>query len=173
MAGIGTTPMAGCERPRRRPLGVGILAALGFLTGGLELLAGAGVAGLAGWFRFAGAGLLAVGLLQLLFAWGSWMVRRWAWWAGLTVNLLWVLGAMVSLLGGLQWLGAAAAALLHVAIFAYLLTPRVRRAFDPARAAGGAGWGATRRGCSRRPVRQTPERGALRCPPDATDHPPR
>jgi hypothetical protein len=129
---------------------------------------GAGAAGLAGWFGFAGAGLLAIGLLQLLFAWGSWRVRRWAWWAGLAVNLLWVLGAAVSLIGGLRWLGAAG--LLHVAICAYLLNPRVRRAFDPARAAGGAGWGTTRGACSRRPVRKTPERGTLRCPPDAADH---
>ncbi|HEX2033510.1 MAG TPA: hypothetical protein VHS99_04935 [Chloroflexota bacterium] len=168
----------------RRPVGVVLLAALGFLTGGLELLAGAGVAGLgdieaaggawpvaaglAGWFKLAGVWLLGAGVLQVLFAWGSWKLRRWAWWAGLAVNLLWVLGAAAGLIGGIQWQGATAAGLAHVAVCGYLLTPRVRRAFAPPRASAGAAEGPRAAGAPQPPsLGYLPEAMRLGCAPDA------
>lgn len=108
------------EMPRRRPLGVSILAILeglqgiGFLI--ISLLAlvavivaasssgtttvegytitGADVSILSG--ILAGA-FLVVGLLALVFAWGLWRLTRWAFWATVIIQIISLANSLISL----------------------------------------------------------------------------
>jgi hypothetical protein len=128
---------------RGRPAGVTVLSALAALGALLSLAAGVAIAA-AGVFEaglgvssndvavaeVAAAYLLLIGLLQLVFAWGWWALRRWAW----------ALGALAQAIGLLATISAAAtrfieaghatlAILVHGALLGYLLSPSVRRAF--------------------------------------------
>jgi hypothetical protein len=123
-----------------RPIGVTILAALAAAFGVFALLAGMAVFGF-GAFVSTSAGLLSpafsavgflvlvLGVAELLFAYGAWLLRTWAWQVGLTawaasvgVHVLWLLaGASV----GAQLLSIAAS----LAVLYYLDTPAVRTAF--------------------------------------------
>src|SRR5689334_19921263 len=108
------------EMPRRRPLGVSILAVLeglqgiGFLiisllalvavivaatSSGTALvegypLTGADVSLLSG--MLAGA-FLVVGLLSLVFAWGLWRLTRWAFWATVIIQVVSLANSVISL----------------------------------------------------------------------------
>ncbi len=99
------------EAPRRRPLGVSIIAILEaiqgifFLVLGLlalvAVIAAASSSGtttvngypITGIVVSAVAGVLAavflvVGLVSLLFAWGLWTLRRWAFWATVIIEVI-------------------------------------------------------------------------------------
>ena len=102
------------EAPRRRPLGVSIIAVLVAIQGIFFLIlgilalvavivaansAGTTVNGYAitGATVSAIAGVLAgiflvVGLVSLLFAWGLWTLKRWAFWATVIIEIISLIG---------------------------------------------------------------------------------
>jgi hypothetical protein len=133
---------------KRRPVGVTILAILGFVSTAFSLLVGLGLisviplvlsAGppaeqiIAPEARILGVCLLLIGIVQLLFSVGMWALEGWAWILG---QALVVVGVAADI-----WLGARGHAPIWVAtvgvaiqvlILWYLLTATVRRAFGKA-----------------------------------------
>lgn len=107
------------EMPRRRPLGVSILAILeglqgiGFLIISLLALVAVIVASSSGTTTVEGytitgadvsilSGILAgaflvVGLLALVFAWGLWRLTRWAFWATVIIQIISLANSLISL----------------------------------------------------------------------------
>ena len=72
------------------------------------------------------------GLLQVIFGIGMWRLSAWAWIAGVIIQLLTLVTAVLGLFTG----AAIPASLVTIAvsgvILAFLLTPRVRKAFGRA-----------------------------------------
>ena len=127
----------------QRPLGITILAVLAFITGILGLLGSLFLLGLGGAASMTGAGMLGLAgiglggvmligsLLNLVFGYGAWNLRPWAWWWGLIANGLPILGAILGLIlgGGESFGNAIWSSLLNIIIVVYLLTPGVQHAF--------------------------------------------
>jgi hypothetical protein len=121
----------------KRPGGVTLIAILA-LIGGLfglcwPILAFTGSAlfgGILGTVgAVAGIFLLVGPLLQLVFAYGAFKLRSWAWYLGLIASGITVLGVIINLIGGASIFSALCGSLLSVIIFIYLLMPNVRQAF--------------------------------------------
>ncbi|HEX6556505.1 MAG TPA: hypothetical protein VF026_27340 [Ktedonobacteraceae bacterium] len=115
------------EAPRRRPLGVSIIAVLAMIQGIFFLIFGilalgaaiaaansGGTATVTG-YAITGAAMsvvagvlagifLVVGLVSFLFAWGLWTLKRWAFWATVTIQIISLL------ISGILALGAVIAA---------------------------------------------------------------
>jgi hypothetical protein len=121
----------------KRPFGVTLIAILALINGlfGLcwPILAFTGSALLGGIFGTIGlvAGIvLIVGpLLQLIFAFGAFGLRSWAWYLGLIATGVTVVGVIVSLFEGSSFLSATCGSVIPIIIFIYLLTPNVRNVF--------------------------------------------
>jgi hypothetical protein len=111
---------------RKRPLGISVLALLMFLAGATWLLAGFVLplvgAAVAPWYiaLIAAAYFLALG-------WGLWGLRRWAYLAALLMCV--VLGFYQLQSAIVLGQNVLVPALLLLAIFGYLLLPRVRAVF--------------------------------------------
>lgn len=129
-----------------RPTGVTIIALLALLSGLLGLMCSSpimilsavgliiptGVTQVLGALGIVLGIVLAFGpFLQVIFAYGAWNLRPWAWWLGLLATGISVAGVLVSIIGsgGATAWTAITNALLPVIIFVYLLFPDVRRAF--------------------------------------------
>lgn len=125
-----------------RPLGVTILAVLGFIRGLWWMFAGLTAFGFSFFYSFtdpqnAGAfyfylsiALLPLGLFTLFLSYGLWTVQPWAWmWmvigqgVGLFVELIRLLMSGVPTYSGLAF------SALGIFIIIYLLTPHVRAAY--------------------------------------------
>ena len=145
------------EAPRRRPLGVSIIAVLVaiqgiffLILGILALVAVIVAANSAGTtvngYAITGATLsivagvlagvfLVVGLVSLLFAWGLWTLKRWAFWATLLIEFLNIIAGVLLLTRpkALYSAGAGQIALsLIIAFFVlacFLISSKVREAF--------------------------------------------
>jgi uncharacterized membrane protein (DUF2068 family) len=130
-----------------RPTGVTIIAILSLLSGVLGLcgvtpllgisvlgaLIPTGVTQVLGAIGIVVSVLLVLGpVLQLVFAYGAWNLRSWAWWLGIIATGISVVGVVIGILasGGAAIYTAITNALLPIIIFVYLLTPDVRRAFN-------------------------------------------
>lgn len=130
-----------------RPTGVTIIAILSLLSGVLGLcgvspllgvsvlgaLIPTGVTQILGAIGIVVSVLLVAGpLLQIVFAYGAWNLRSWAWWLGIVATGISVLGVLIGILGsgGAAIYTAVTNALLPIIIFVYLLTPDVRKAFN-------------------------------------------
>lgn len=70
--------------------------------------------------------------LQLIFAYGAFNLRSWAWYLGLVATGITVIGVIINLIDGASFWSAMWGSVLSVIIFIYLLTPNVRRAFGTA-----------------------------------------
>jgi hypothetical protein len=129
-----------------RPTGITIIAILALISGFISLCCvspvfGAGVVGaliptgvtqLLGGLTIGLAGVLAIGpILQIIFAYGAWNLRPWAWWLGIIATGISVVGVVVSVVGsgGATLWTAVTNALLPIVIFIYLLLPDVRKVF--------------------------------------------
>jgi len=120
-----------------RPFGVtviGIIALFGSLFGMCwPILAFSGSAifgGILGTIgTLAGIFLLVGPLLQLIFAFGVFNLRKWAWYLGLISSGITVTGVIINLIDGASILSAIWGSTIPVIIFFYLLTPKVRAAF--------------------------------------------
>jgi len=121
----------------KRPAGVTLIAILALISGlfglcwpilaftGSVLLGG--ILGTIG--AFAGIFLLVGPLLQLIFAYGAFKLRSWAWYLGLIASGITVLGVIINLINGASILSALCGSVLSVIIFIYLLMPNVRQVF--------------------------------------------
>ena len=121
----------------KRPFGITLIAILALISGVFGLcwptLVFTGSAFLGPIFGTVGvvAGIfLIVGpLLQLIFAYGAFNLRSWAWYLGLIATGITVIGVVINLLDGASFWSAVWGSILSIIIFIYLLTPHVRRAF--------------------------------------------
>ena len=116
-------------------LGVKLLAVAALIFGGLGLITAASLSAvntpegnLRFFFTFFDAGL------NLLVAYGFWMLRRWAWWLGVILTGFGLVMGITSLPGAASPLGVLLPFGLRCLIMAYLLTTTVRRAFVRTRA---------------------------------------
>lgn len=129
---------------RRIPTGVNILAFLLLVSGIIGLcgptfvlldssfifttLTGAIAVGAA---RIIAALLMMIGpVLQIAVALGALQLKRWAWWLGLVASGISLVTAVINIINGTTvWLPLLSAAV-PLVILIYLLTPRVRNAFQ-------------------------------------------
>ena len=141
------------EAPRRRPLGVSIIAVLVAIQGIFFLIlgilalvavivaansAGTTVNGYAitGATVSAIAGVLAgiflvVGLVSLLFAWGLWTLKRWAFWATVIIEIISLINSVLAFTQPhANFWSAAVGMIIPVVILVYFLADaNVRSAF--------------------------------------------
>lgn len=123
-----------------RPTGVTIIAVLSFISGllglcgalpvfGISLIAGVfippvGVIGI-----LIGLFLALSPILLLIFAYGAWNLRPWAWMWGIIANGLSVLSALIAVVTTGNVFAIGTHGLIPIIVFVYLLTPDIRRAF--------------------------------------------
>ena len=123
---------------RNRPAGIAILAVVAAVLGVLALL-GAGAwwnasEGLAWLPRIHGGEklialvLLATGLSELVFAYGAWALRPWAWTLGVVLEIVVIVLALLQL-GRLEPVRHIVTIVIAAVVLWYLSTPRVRAAF--------------------------------------------
>lgn len=136
----GTRAMMG-PGSQARPLGVTILAILAAIGGVFGALGGIGIVflggvaatvtgGLGAIVAILGLVLLALSVVELVLAYGFWMLRQWAWKLGFILEAAAVLLGIVQVLAG----GSSISSLLVTVVVAgiilyYLNTPDVRKAF--------------------------------------------
>ncbi|MFC1996065.1 hypothetical protein ACFLXI_00470 [Chloroflexota bacterium] len=121
----------------KRPLGVTIIATLALLGGffglcwpivvfmGSSLFGG--IFGTVG--TLAGIFLIVGPVLQLIFAFGAFGLKRWAWYLGLIASAITVTGVILNLIDGAHFFSAIWGSTISIIIFIYLLTGKVRQAF--------------------------------------------
>jgi hypothetical protein len=123
---------------QQRPTGVAVLAVAAAALGVLAIL-GAGAwwnasEGLAwlprihGGERLIALVLLAAGLSELVFAYGAWMLRPWAWTLGVVLEAIVIVLALLQL-GRLEYARHIVTIVIAGFTLWYLATPRVRAAF--------------------------------------------
>lgn len=123
-----------------RPTGITIIAILAFLSGLLGLCAALPVFGislLAGIFvppvgvigSIIGLILAFSPILLIIFAYGAWNLRSWAWLLGIVATGISVLSALVAVFTG-HVPAIVSHGILPIIIFVYLLMPNVRRSFS-------------------------------------------
>jgi len=126
------------SKMKNRPAGIAILAVVAAVLGVLALLA-AGAwwnasEGLAWLPRIHGGEklialvLLATGLSELVFAYGAWALRPWAWTLGVVLEIVVIVLALLQL-GRLEPVRHIATIVIAGVVLWYLSTPRVRAAF--------------------------------------------
>lgn len=120
----------------KRPFGVTVIAIFALIGGLLGLcLPTLGMIGSTLLGPLAAVGVVAsvffiVGpLLQLIFAFGAFGLRPWAWILGLISTGITVLGVVINLFEGASFWSAIWGGLIPIIIFFYLLSPKVRQAF--------------------------------------------
>jgi hypothetical protein len=124
---------------RKRPLGITIIAILLFISAVIEIIGGLSSAigttptgtmsdVLLGWFP------LAMGVIELVLAWGLWTLKPWAYWGTLLVEIVNILIHFFGFLGLPRTHSALAVisgGIVSIIIVIYLLVDRrVRRAFQ-------------------------------------------
>ena len=126
------------NKMKNRPAGIAILAVVAAMLGVLALLA-AGAwwnasEGLAWLPRIHGGEklialvLLAAGLSELVFAYGAWALRPWAWTLGVVLEIVVIVLALLQL-GRLEPVRHIVTIVIAGVVLWYLATPRVRAAF--------------------------------------------
>lgn len=131
----------------RRPTGVTVIAVLSLISGFMGLCCGSplillgaigivvptGVTQVLGVIGIVLGLLLAIGpLLQIIFAYGAWNLRSWAWVLGIVATGISVLGVIISIIGsgGATIWTAITNALIPIIVFVYLLMPDIRKSFS-------------------------------------------
>ena len=77
----------------------------------------------------AGIFLIIGPILQLIFAYGAFKLRSWAWYLGLVATGITVIGVIANIFGGGSLWSAFCGSTISIIIFIYLLTPNVRQVF--------------------------------------------
>lgn len=137
---------------QQRPMGITILAILAAVGGLLGLIGVCSLIGLGGLLGGAlaagglpGAGVLvgglsvffslysiAVAILDLVFAYGAWYLKPWAWILGIITQGLSLLQNLINIFNGESFFGQLIGIAISAAILYYLFTPEVKRAFGRA-----------------------------------------
>ena len=110
-----------------RPTGVTILAILALIGGLLNLFFG-GVEAVMGPMAIMGIGLLVVGVLQLVVAFGLFTLKGWAWMLAVVLQAIAII-LNVFRMGGENTVPVVIATLVSVGILYYLFRPHVKQAF--------------------------------------------
>jgi hypothetical protein len=130
-----------------RPTGVTFIAILAFIQGLLGSCAACFVIGGSGIVTLIPTGVTQVvgvlgillGLilgagpfLHLIFAYGAWNLRSWAWLLGIIATGISVAGVLISIVGsgGATIWSAVTNALIPIIVFVYLIMPDTRKAFN-------------------------------------------
>lgn len=123
----------------KRPFGITVIAIFALIGGLMGLcLPTLGMIGSTFLGPLAAVGVIAsiffiVGpILQLIFAFGAFGLRPWAWYLGLISTGITVLGVVINLFNGASFWSAIWGGLIPIIIFFYLLSPNVRQAFGQA-----------------------------------------
>lgn len=124
----------------KRPFGVTVIAILALIGGLFGLcwptLAFMGSALLPGIFGtigvLAGIFLIIGPILQLVFSYGAFKLRSWAWYLGLIASGITVIGVVINLINGASLFSALWGSIIAIIVFIYLLMPGVRKAFGTA-----------------------------------------
>jgi hypothetical protein len=123
------------DAPRKRPVGVTIIAGLLWIQAvvGISIGVITMIAGLGGPLSFLGIVATVIGLVELFVARGLWMLKRWAFWTMVVIEVLALVNSALSLPQPGASVGAMVVTLvLPVVILLYfLLDPSVRAAFRP------------------------------------------
>jgi uncharacterized membrane protein (DUF2068 family) len=92
------------EQMQQRPTGVAVMAIVAAVVGVIALLGAAAwwntsehiywLPSLSGGARLMALGLLAIGLLELVLAYGAWMLRPWAWTFGVVAQVILIVVAL-------------------------------------------------------------------------------
>ena len=128
-----------------RPTGITILAVLSAIGGVLSIIAGIALAGLGG-IGAASTGqaavfglgaifgllLLASGIASLAFAYGAWTLQPWAWMLGVVLQLISLVLAVLTILGGGDISGQIIGIAIAGIILYYLMQPSIKAAFGRA-----------------------------------------
>lgn len=130
-----TQPTAG------RPMGVTILAVLAAIGGVLGLLGSLALIGLGGLAAAGGAAavggiatiygilVLVLSVLSLVFAYGAWTLKPWAWTLGVGLEVVAILLAVWNLVAFQDYTSAIISFLIAAVILYYLFRPEVQAAF--------------------------------------------
>jgi hypothetical protein len=119
-----------------RPVGITILAVLAIIGGLISIAAGLSIGilggitpGVQGPVGLIGVVALIVGILQLIYGFGLWTLKPWAWLLALIGSLLSAISGLVQIFAG----GNASGGLLSIIIAAIIVwnltTPDIKRAF--------------------------------------------
>lgn len=123
-----------------RPTGVTIIAILAFISGllglcgalpvfGISLIAGIVAPPLGVLGGLVGIFLAISPILLLIFAYGAWNLRSWAWLLGLIATGASVVSALIAVVTTGNVFALGTHGLLPIIVFVYLLVPDIRRAF--------------------------------------------
>jgi len=132
-----TPPSAQPPSTSQRPLGITILAILAAIAGVLGLLGSLLIMGLlmagGGLYMFIGLITLVLSILYILFAYGAWTLKPWAWTLGVGLSAASIVLTLIGLTQGNQELvGALISLAIYGAILYYLFQPDVKAAFGRA-----------------------------------------
>ena len=136
----------------QRPTGITILAVLAAIGGVLGLFAAIGLfglgavgsalmgaAGVSGGFLYGGFAIfwalvtLILSSISLVFAFGAWYLKLWAWMLGVGVEGLAILVSFINWIGGSNsFFSFLVSAAIAGAILYYLFTPEIKRVFGRA-----------------------------------------
>ena len=124
--------------PSARPTGITILAVLAAIAGVLGLLGSLVVIGVGGalasvgygsLYSLIGIGILAISVAELIFAFGAWSLRPWAWKLGLGLFIANIVLQVLWITQGAGIGNVVITILVSGAILYYLDTPAIRSAF--------------------------------------------
>lgn len=124
--------------PAARPTGITILAVLAAISGVFGLFGSLAViglggvlstVGLGGLYQLVGFGILAVSVANLVFAYGAWRLRPWAWMLGIAIQVVNIVLQLVWVTQGAGFGNIIISVIVSLAIIYYLDTPAIRSAF--------------------------------------------
>jgi hypothetical protein len=128
-----------------RPMGITILAVLSAIGGVLGLLGGIaiiGIGGLAaastGTAAYFGLGalwgvlVLATAIASLVFAYGAWTLKPWAWPLGVALQIISLALALLTILSGGDISGQIISIVISAIILYYLFQPNIKTLFGRA-----------------------------------------
>jgi len=124
----------------KRPFGVTVIAIFALIGGLLGLclptlgmMGSTLFGGIFGTIGIVASVFFIIGpILQLIFAFGAFGLRSWAWFLGLISTGITVLGVVINLFYGASFWSAVWGGLIPIIIFFYLLSPNVRQVFGTA-----------------------------------------
>jgi uncharacterized membrane protein (DUF2068 family) len=114
---------------QQRPTGITVLAVLAGLGGALQVLGGLFLLSSS---PIQGIAALAAGLLNLAFAYGAWTLKPWAWTLGVALEVISLLGSVVSIATGASVVRQIINVPLALFILYYLLRRDIKEAFGRA-----------------------------------------
>ena len=129
---------------KKRPTGITILAILALIGGIFGVIGGIAMLGLSAVAATGGAGLSAAvvvvigivllvsGALNLVFAFGAWSLKPWAWTLGIAVQVLGLVIAIVQGATNGNWGNQVVSIVIAIIILYYLNTRGVKEAFGKA-----------------------------------------